>query len=367
MANKNGYDIEMSYVVAPGETLKEVAEELGLSHKDLAERLGITPKTISKIVNGTAPITPETALKLERVLGISSNFWNQLELNYREKLTEIEAEAKLKDEIEILKEYIPYNEIANAGFVPKTRNLKEKVENTLNYFGYSSLKIFIESVNDNQLLAGAYRIKEVEKVNKLALLAWIRAGELEAQEIEAEIFSKEKLKNSLSELRNLTLQSNPSIFIPKLQKICASFGVKVVFIPEVKGSKVCGLTRWLTPKPQAIIQLSLRYKSNDNLWFTFFHELGHILKHNKIPFYTSSNEYIDSIEEQEADEFSANTLIPRDSYNDFVEQGCFTRNSICNFAEMISIHPGIVLGRLQKEKYVQWNQYNDLKTRYSWN
>ena len=32
MANKNGYDIEMSYVVAPGETLKEVAEELGLSH-----------------------------------------------------------------------------------------------------------------------------------------------------------------------------------------------------------------------------------------------------------------------------------------------------------------------------------------------
>ena len=75
MANKNGYDIEMSYVVAPGETLKEVAEELGLSHKDLAERLGITPKTISKIVNGTAPITPETALKLERVLGISSNFF----------------------------------------------------------------------------------------------------------------------------------------------------------------------------------------------------------------------------------------------------------------------------------------------------
>ncbi|MDB1686274.1 HigA family addiction module antitoxin [Enterococcus durans] len=78
----------MSYVVAPGETLKEVAEELGLSHKDLAERLGITPKTISKIVNGTALITPETALKLERVLGISSNFWNQLVLNYREKLTE---------------------------------------------------------------------------------------------------------------------------------------------------------------------------------------------------------------------------------------------------------------------------------------
>ncbi|WP_062805997.1 HigA family addiction module antitoxin [Enterococcus pernyi] len=366
MANKNGYDIDMSYAVVPGETLKEVAEELGLSHKDLAERLGITPKTISKIVNGTAPITPETALNLERVLGISSNFWNQLELNYREKLTEIEAEAKLKDEIEILREYVPYKEIANAGFVPKTRDPKEKVENTLNYFGFSSLKIFIESINDNQLLAGAYRIKEVEKVNKLALMAWIRAGEIAAQEIEAEVFSKEKLKKSLPELRNLTLQSDPSIFIPELQRICASFGVKVVFVPEVKGSKVCGLTRWLTPKPQAIIQLSLRYKSNDNLWFTFFHELGHILKHNKVPFYTASNEYADSIEEQEANEFSANTLIPKDSYNDFIEQGRFTKTSICNFADMVSIHPGIVLGRLQKEKHVQWNKYNELKARYSW-
>lgn len=74
--------------------------------------------------------------------------------------------------------------------------------------------------------------------------------------------------------------------------------------------------------------------------------ISSVTYYNKIPFYASSNEYIDRIEEQEADEFSTDALIPRDNYNDFAERGYFIKASICDFGEMISIHPRIVLGML---------------------
>ncbi|MFN8491179.1 MAG: hypothetical protein U0350_26520 [Caldilineaceae bacterium] len=38
------------------------------------------------------------------------------------------------------------------------------------------------------------------------------------------------------------------------------------FVPELAQLRVCGATRWLTPN-KALLQLSLRYKTNDHLWF----------------------------------------------------------------------------------------------------
>ncbi len=61
---------------------------------------------------------------------------------------------------------------------------------------------------------------------------------------------------------------------------CAAVGVAVVLVPELPGTRVSGATRWLTPG-KALIQLSLRYKSDDQLWFTFFHEAAHVLLHGK--------------------------------------------------------------------------------------
>ena len=56
---------------------------------------------------------------------------------------------------------------------------------------------------------------------------------------------------------------------------CREAGVVVLLIPELKGPHLSGAVRWLGNK--AVIQLSLRHRKDDQFWFTFFHEAGHLL------------------------------------------------------------------------------------------
>ncbi len=77
------------YAIAPGETLLDTIEALGMSQAELAERTGRSKKTINEIIKGKAPITPETALQLERVLSVPAQFWNDLGNNCRETVARI--------------------------------------------------------------------------------------------------------------------------------------------------------------------------------------------------------------------------------------------------------------------------------------
>lgn len=80
-ATKNAF--RPSYAVPPGETLRETLRSLGMTQAELAKRTGRPKKTINEIVKGKAAITADTALQLERVLGIPASFWNNLERNYQ--------------------------------------------------------------------------------------------------------------------------------------------------------------------------------------------------------------------------------------------------------------------------------------------
>ncbi|MBW1769074.1 MAG: helix-turn-helix domain-containing protein, partial [Deltaproteobacteria bacterium] len=57
------------YVTPPGETLQEILDTIGMSKAELADRIGKTPKTIGEIIKHGAPITPATAMELEKALG----------------------------------------------------------------------------------------------------------------------------------------------------------------------------------------------------------------------------------------------------------------------------------------------------------
>ena len=77
------------YAVAPGETLLEKIQELGMTQATLAKRLGLSDKHVSQIINGLEPITQKTAIGLERVTGIPARFWNNREAIYRERQAQI--------------------------------------------------------------------------------------------------------------------------------------------------------------------------------------------------------------------------------------------------------------------------------------
>mgnify|MGYP001599434005 CR=1 FL=1 len=342
--------------IHPGKTLQETLEAVGMSQAELAERTGLTPKTINEIVQGKSSVTPETAIKLSAVFGMSVAFWNNLQRNYQETLARLEVEKKLSHELVNLRKFFCYVELAKWGYVKKTNVDQEKIMNLLNFFGVSSLNLV------PKIQAAAFRKSNQKNLSHESLAAWLRCGELEAQKIQTREFDKNKLIDSLAELRGLTRQ-NPAVFEHKMVELCASFGVAVVFVPYFKNTFVNGATRWVNDK--AIVQLSLRGNYSDIFWFTFFHELAHVFKHGKTDQFVEfeDGKHLDSIEkEKEADEFATNTLIPRNEYANFRQKNDFSYGSVTNFANAINISQGIVAGRLSHD-YSDWKQWARIRNR----
>ena len=126
----------------PGATIKEQLNDRGMSQKEFAVRMDMSEKHISKLVNGEVQLTPEVSIRLEVVLGVPAKFWNSLEAIYRLKLRKAEAENAMEAD-EVLAKQLPYNEMAKFGWVPETRDVKEKVVYLRKYFEVVELSFFI--------------------------------------------------------------------------------------------------------------------------------------------------------------------------------------------------------------------------------
>lgn len=60
----------------PGEMLlEEFLKPLELTQTEAAKRLGISFVRLNEIVNGRRGVTPNTALRLSRLLGTTPDFW----------------------------------------------------------------------------------------------------------------------------------------------------------------------------------------------------------------------------------------------------------------------------------------------------
>lgn len=349
------------YAQIPGEILLETLEERGMTQAQLAERTGRKRKTINQIIKGIAPITPETALQLERVLGVPARFWNNLEGSYRENLARLEERERLNLQMEWMKK-IPVREMIRKGWIKFHQDRVSQFQEILNFFGVVSPQQWKEMWEATIV---SFRKSPAFSWELEPLTAWLRKGELAGQEMECEPYDKQRFSDALMEIRSLTVKS-PQDFQPAVERLCSRAGVAVVFIPELPKIRVSGATRWLTPQ-KALIQLSLRYKTNDHLWFTFYHEAAHILLHGKKDVFIHEN-HPHGPKEEEANRFAADLLIPPQKLNDFIHSNDtqISKKAIKEFAEDLKIAPGIVVGRLQHEDFLRQSQGNDLKMRLTW-
>lgn len=350
-------------VAAPGETLAEILEDRGMSQAELAERMGRPKKTISEIVGAKAEITPETALQLEHVLGVPASFWSNLERNYRDYLARAEEMESLLEHVDWPRRF-PLRQMEAFGFTTWPAEKTARVRALLEYFGVSSLQQW-ESRYVGAL--AAFRLPKKFEPDIYALTAWLREGERVALAATCAPFQPATFRGMLQEARALTMESEPEVFLPRLRGLCAQAGIAVAVVPELKGARACGATRWLSPT-KALIQLSFRYKSNDQFWFTFFHECGHIELHGKreafVEVWRGSTGSKES--ENEANRFSADLLIPPQALRRFIEADDLTERAIVSFAKRIAVAAGIVVGRLQHDGALDFSQFNQLKIRYRW-
>jgi addiction module HigA family antidote len=360
--------LQPNTVSHPGETVLEYLEFYGWSQRDIARRTGLTPKTISEICNGKGPITPPTALAFEKAFQRPAHFWLNLQRHFDE------AEARHRERTNSLQwvdwaQNFPLEEMKRLKFLAVEGT--SDAEALLNFFGVSSPASWASVWKASQV---AYRQTRKFTTKEEAIAAWVRETELVARGLDLEEFDEGRLRSSLDELRHLTRRDAEEIMDP-VQRICASAGVAVVLVPELRKTGISGCARWLTDK-KALVGLTLRYKWDDQLWFTFFHEIGHILLHrNKRSFVIDnaaedlSDRVVDPEMQQyetEASRFSSDTLIPPRDLADFIRKGVFTNDSIYDFAEAVGVGPGIVVGRLQNEGILARYQGNKLKQKLNW-
>lgn len=347
--------------VAPGETIREILQERGITQADFATRMGRSEKFISQLVNGKAPITYETALELERVLGVPSSFWNAAEATYRD-LLERESRAADATRQAAWAGSFPVNEMQRNKWIAREETPAEQTEALLSFFGVASVEAYDEYWGAPKRLAA--RMSSAYAPETQAVAAWLRAGEIAAEAIQTRPFDETAFRTALTSLRPVSRLS-PDQWHQHMLERCAPTGVAVALVPDLPRTRCHGVSWWVG-RTRAVIQLGLRYKTDDQFWFSFFHEAAHLLLDGRGRSGISDLNG-DKVVESRADRFAADFLIPPQNLSAFLARHPHpTKSEVITFADDLGIAPGIVAGRLQHDRVIPFDRLNDLKVRLEW-
>lgn len=345
-----------NWAIPPGTTIYDLMQERGQSIGEFATAMGNSVQQAEKLLNGSISITEQIASDLADVIGGSSKFWLNREAQFRESLERIAyTEAWVKS--------LPINDLMRFNWIPKVSTIQEKINACFEFFGLSSINEWDDQCN-LVTNSAAFRTSQSFKSLDSSVFAWLRRGEIESAGIECAKWSQDKFISVLPEIRALTREKDPSIFIPKLQSLCSSAGVALVIARTPSGCHASGVTRFLTPD-KALLMLSFRYLSDDHFWFSFFHEAGHLTLHNNKSIFLEGGDFCTGSEEDEANQFASQQLVP-DEYQEEMRNLPVNMRAVVRFARKIGISPGIVVGQLQHLGIFTRRQLNDLKVKFKW-
>lgn len=338
----------------PGQTLAYKIQELEMSIKEFAIRASKPEKTIIAVIKGDSSITPDMAVAFENITKIPAHFWLVRQQKYDEAVAREKMEAKLVESIEWANMF-PIAQMVKYGWLEDVKDKQEKVKQLLRFFAISSSDAWHNYYMGQQLKV-VFRISLNSTKEPYAVSAWLRQGEIQAEAIELGIdFSEKLLREKLSEMKQLMAQK-PDNWHEILKDICFSCGIKLVYTQSLPKAPINGATRWISGK-YPLIQMSGRYKRYDVFWFSFFHEIGHILLHGKKDVFLENIEYDDkeTAKELEADAFASRIVLSLEEEQEIIKNASFSPEIIKLFAKKFGTHHSIIIGRLQHNKIIPYN------------
>lgn len=349
------YPYEPDYGVPPGDLLEDYLSTREISARDFARRCGRSAKLIVEIISGKAPVEPETALQFEKVLDVDASIWLNIEATYRLHLATEDEDRELAKHSRWAKSF-PIDDLVKLQFIRRGDRPSDLVRQILRFFEVGSVEACKQRFSE--LAEVSYRHSPSFTSVDEDLLAWLRIGEIRANEIACEDYDRTGFLDALHKIRSLTLLPSKD-YLPKIERLCADVGVAFVVQGKIGKIALSGISRWLSPR-KALIQQTLRHKRNDHFWFTFFHEAAHLLHHSRksvfIDFDNSRDSTGNDEEEREANNWAANFLIPQKAMERFVLQSVFTEDSVKEFADELGIAPGIVVGQLQNRRAIGYDK-----------
>lgn len=325
--------LEHDYEVTPGEYIRAELSTRGISQADLAVRAGVSAKHLNQVVKDVVPLSPDTALRLERALGISADLLAQLDASRQAKKGRTKADAKLSDYKTWFAGFSLPLLIAHHVVTAKA-TVEHQIEELLAFFGVAEPsgyeKMYAESLQ-------SFRRAQHLNIDAQATAVWLRLAERKAEALDLAPYVKNDFGALLTELPTLTLEPLAKAF-QLLQQRCSEVGVAVVYTPSLTGTRASAAVRWLGPE-RPVIVLTGRGRYEDSVWFSFFHESGHVLHHPK----RKSVIEFEGDDDGDGAETLANNFAKKTLLSGRVKElsTLTTAAEVKVLAEDLGIHPGI--------------------------
>ena len=353
MSNYIEYDDKIAF--HPGYYIKEIVEDSGLTQEDFAKRLDTTPKNLSLLIRGEQSLSIDIAMKLSRMIGTSVSYWLILQNAYDALIAEFKSKEELAQE-RVIFSFLDYKYFReHFGLPDLPRKIDEQIVYVRNFLNVSTLTVLKKrdmAVNFRSA-TGELAEANIIKANIMVQIATNIALKTEASKFNKTLF-EEAVRYAL------TLTKNHSTFYPLIREAFAKAGVILVILPNISGSKINGATKKVGNN--IMLMVNDRRLNSDTFWFTLFHEIGHIMNGDYgISFDAESGE-----QEEIADKYAENMLIPCELYRKFIEENRFDVQSISIFAKKIDRDPGIVLGRLLNDGKVAYNDWTLTSLRHKY-
>lgn len=349
-----------THVFPPGEFIREELRARGWTQSDLANILGRPVQAVNEIIKGKKTVTPETALGLAAAFGTSAEVWLNLENTYR--LSLVKSDPHDVSRRSRLYSLVPAKELIKRGWIDASDDL-DRLEQQVCQF------LDIDSIDQEPRFAFVARKSGDYKQFSSAQIAWFCRARQRACQSKAKRFDRQKFRAQVHLLPRLSRNENG---LRELPVAMANLGLRLVIVEHLPKTYIDGAAFWLNQE-SPVVALSIRYDRIDYFWFTLMHELAHISLDARCTGYVDENLVGPSAEtnaakprsEQEADHRASEWLVRSEALEEFIRRTrpYYSRGRIVGFAEEIGVHPGIIVGRLQHLREIEYSHNRALLTR----
>jgi HTH-type transcriptional regulator/antitoxin HigA len=341
---------------SPGQVLRALLNYKGWTQEELAIITNKSRKTIMDIISDKSGVSPDMAVALSSAFGNEPSEWLAQDSLFR--LSRVDRDSSDVQRRAHLFQLAPIREMQRRGWIKETSDPNELE---------AELKAFFctESLEGEPQISVATRRSDRDLSVNAPQRAWCFRARTMASTLQAKRFTQGNLEEAARELRNLAAYPKEARHLPYL---LAEYGIRFVVVEPLPGAKIDGAAFWID-ETSPVIAVSVRFDRIDSFWFTVMHEFVHIQNHDalsvdeEIAGESGGREH-PTLDESEriADEEAASLLISQDELYSFIHRvgPLYSRDRVIQFAHRIGIHPGIIVGQLQRHKELGYKALRDL-------
>ncbi|MDE5640115.1 MAG: HigA family addiction module antidote protein [Odoribacter sp.] len=341
--------------IHPGEILKDMLLGHNMSQKELAATIGKSTPVVNDILSKKRDINVEIAILLEAVFeDTPAAFWLDCQSKFDIELTR--QLDRVKELEQGIKDWKSLEDLINFRVIKKRAGIGDSVLKDLGYLCDLYKATAVSHLRENLSItynSAYFKKSEVSQTDIRNLNTWILLTRIanEGQKLSAR-FNIDNVKQLINRLNDIFFINVRTL--DGVKSVLNEFGIKFFVEKKLDKVPVDGYSFWLDENPTIVV--TTRYSWLDNLAFTIFHELGHIVSHL---YNDKSQDFLDIIEpgsqrkeetEKIADDF-ATTCLRRGcdmlSFFKKIRNPFSAGPLLCRIANTYSINEGIVVGQYQ--------------------